>query len=40
MKSGKKVVFPRSFTRAYPDAIIATIDPENIADFLLPKKIN
>ena len=36
-KAGKRVSFPRSFKRSYPNAVTAAINPENVADFLLPK---
>lgn len=35
--NGKRTVFPRSFTRTYPEASTFAIDQENFTDFLLPK---
>lgn len=35
-KEGKRVVFPRSFTRNYPAAKTNAIDPENFTTFLKP----
>lgn len=36
-KGSKRVVFPRSFTRSYPNAVTTAIDQENVSDFLLPQ---